>query len=206
MKQFLKVQSGVAKPQSWSDKYYTYVLLSQEETIANHENSTSNEPDVIYICDYVQYTHEEFEQLMTKDLKQKVLTELDQSLDVVKYNKIIESKKLLDMYYSTHPLVSTVHNPDGEKYAVTAEKQTHLMAMITLHDQSQELGVAFQPTWNATGEPCEPWTALELKQLALEIAQFVYPAVSKQQTYEKQIVNMTTVEDVKGLVINYETA
>ena len=148
---------------------------------------------------------------MTQELKSKVLTELDQSIETVRSNKILESKKLLEQFYAQTYLVSTIHKATGEQYSVTSEKQysvtsekqNYLMAMITLCDQAEELGIEFQPTWNATGEPCEPWTKLELKQLALQIAQFVYPAVSQQQSYEKSINNMESVEEIQSLVISY---
>ena len=80
------------------------------------------------------------------------------------------------------------------------------MSMIALVDQSKALGVDFTPTWNATGEACEPWTEAQLRQLSLEIAQFVYPAVSLQQSYEKQIKSMENVEEIQALEIVYGEA
>lgn len=140
---------------------------------------------------------------MTQELKSKVLTELDHSIETVRSNKILESKKLLEQFYSQTYLVSAVHKAAGEQYSVTSEKQNYLLTMIALCDQAEELGTEFQPTWNATGEPREPWTKLELKQLALQIAQFVYPVVSQQQSYEKSINNMKSVEEIQSLVISY---
>lgn len=202
MKEFLNVKSTVKKEQSWADEIYTYVLLHQEEITL--QQGTDDEITG-YESSYVQYTHEEFQNLITKNLREKTLAQLDQSLDAVRINKINESKELLEKYYEEHPLFSTVHNPKGEHYSVTSDKQSYLLSMIALCDQSKELGVEFTPTWNATGEQCEPWTELELKQLALQIAQFVYPAVSKQQSYEKQIKTLKLVEDIQALVIDYES-
>lgn len=200
VKQFLNVESTVKKEQSWADELYTYVLLKQEETTF-HSGEDDETPG--WISSYIQYTHEEFQDLITKDLKKQVLTQLDQSLDTVKSNKITESKVLLEKYYKDNPLFSKVHKESGEYYAVTSDKQSYLLSMIALCDQSKELGIEFTPTWNATGEQCEPWTETELKTLALQIAQCVYPAVSKQQSYEKQIEQMTDVEQIQNLVIVY---
>ena len=201
MKQFINVESTVPKSQTWSDEFYTYVLLSQSDTTL--QQGTEDEIPG-YISSYTQYTHQEFQDLITKDLKAQTINDLDQSLDAVQNNKIIESKRLLEQYYADNPLFSKVHNKKGEYYAVTSEKQNYLMSMIALVDQSKALGVDFTPTWNATGEACEPWTEAELRQLSLEIAQFVYPAVSMQQAYEKQIRDMESVEEIQALEITYE--
>ncbi len=201
MKQYLNTKSMVPKPQTWSNDYYTYVLLSQDEI--DMPVGLDEEPVRGYQASYIQYTHEEFLALINEDSKNKVLNQLDQSIATVKSNKVTESKILLEQHYAQNPLFSTVHNPDGEHYSTTSDKQMYLMSMITLCEQSKALGIEFQPTWNASGELCEPWTELELQQLSLQIAQFVYPAVTQQQHYEKLIQEMTSVEDIQGLVISY---
>lgn len=203
MKQFINVESTVPKSQTWSDEFFTYVLLSQSDTVL--QQGTDDEIPG-YISSYTQYTHQEFQDLITKDLKAQTINALDQSLDAVRNNKIIETKRLLEQYYEDNPLFSTVHKKKGEYYSVTSEKQNYLMSMIALVDQSKALGVDFTPTWNSTGEACEPWTEEELRQLSLEIAQFVYPAVSKQQAYEKQIRSMGNVEEIQALEIVYGQA
>ncbi len=200
MKEFLNAESTCKKPQYWEDDLHVYALLKQEE-ITIHEGQDDEVTG--YRSDYVQYTKEEWQELITTDLKEKTLTQLDQSIDTVRSNKIIESKQLLEQYYLDNPLFSTVHKTEGEYYSVTSDKQSYLLSMISLCDQSEELGVEFTPTWNATGEPCEPWTKTELKKLALQIADFVYPAVSKQQYYEKVIKTLDTVEEIQNLEIDY---
>lgn len=203
MKQFINVESTIPKNQTWADEFYTYVLLNQSDTTL--QQGTDDEIPG-YISSYIQYTHQEFQDLITKDLKAQTINALDQSLEAVQNNKIAESKRLLEQYYADHPLFSKVHNKKGEYYAVTSEKQNYLMSMIALVDQSKALGVDFTPTWNATGEACEPWTEAQLRQLSLEIAQFVYPAVSLQQSYEKQIKSMENVEEIQALEIVYGEA
>lgn len=203
MKQFINVESTIPKSQTWSDEFFTYVLLSQSDAVL--QQGTDDEIPG-YISSYTQYTHQEFQDLITKDLKAQTINALDQSLDAVRNNKIIETKRLLEQYYEDNPLFSTVHKKKGEYYSVTSEKQNYLMSMIALVDQSKALGVDFTPTWNSTGEACEPWTEAELRQLSLEIAQFVYPAVSKQQAYEKQIRSMDNVKEIQALEIVYGQA
>lgn len=203
MKQFINVESTVPKSQTWSDEFFTYVLLSQSDAVL--QQGTDDEIPG-YISSYTQYTHQEFQDLITKDLKAQTINALDQSLDAVRNNKIIETKRLLEQYYEDNPLFSIVHKKKGEYYAVTSEKQNYLMSMIALVDQSKALGVEFTPTWNSTGEACETWTEAELRQLSLEIAQFVYPAVSKQQAYEKQIRTMDNVKEIQALEIVYGQA
>lgn len=200
MKQFLATESALKKPPFWSDEIYVYALLKQEEITIQHGE---DEEVPGYRADYVQYTKEEWNNLITQDLRAKTLSELDQSLDAVRANKIIESKEKLEQYYKDHPLFSTVHKPEGEYYSVTSDKQNYLSLMIALCRQAEELGVQFTPTWNSTGESCEPWTKTELNQLSLEIAGFVYPAVSKQQEYEKIIKGLTSVQEIQELEIDY---
>lgn len=204
MKQFTNVQSTVAKKQTWSDDYFTYVLLTQTETMLKQGSMGEEAETLGYISSYTQYTHQEFQDLITEELKQRTINSLDQSLDAVKANKIAESKRLLEKYYEDNPLFSKVHKKAGEYYTTTSDKQTYLMSMITLIDQSKALNVKFTPTWNAAGEACEPWTEAELRQLSLEIAQFVYPAVSKQQHYEKTIKEMNDVTEIQALEITYD--
>lgn len=200
MKQFLATESAIKKPSFWADEIYVYALLSQEEITMNHGDG---EETPGYRADYVQYTKEEWNDLITRDLKDKTLFELDQSIESVRLNKINETKQKLEQYYQEHPLFSTVHKPEGEFYSVTSDKQNYLSLMIALCRQAEELGVPFTPTWNSTGENCEPWTKTELNQLSLEIAGFVYPAVSKQQSYEKIIKELTSVQEIQNLEIDY---
>ena len=76
--------------------------------------------------------------------------------------------------------------------------------MITISELAIAAGVEYQPSWNATGEPCTyDWTVDELKQLAFEMESFVRPLVSKQQAIETEIKACTTVEEVINVVISY---
>lgn len=203
MKKYENVESTQEQPQFWTDDYHVYVLISQEK-VASQIGTKPNDPIVaMFRFSYMEYTKEEWNELVTQDSRNQIISQIDQTLDTVKYNKILESKALLERYLQEHPLFSTVHKEEGEYYAVTSEKQNYLLYMISLCVQSEDLGVEFIPTWNATGQSCEPWTRTELQQLALQIASFVYPAVSKQQYYEKIINASESVGEIQNLDIDY---
>ena len=200
MKKYTNVLSLIKKPQYWEDAYHVYALLSQKEmNFIGPDGADTTQ----YQSDYTQYTKEEWRDLLMSNLKQSTLNQLDQSLETIRANKIKKSKELLEQYYQEHPLFSKVHKTEGEFYSVTSEKQIYLQSMLNLCEHSTELGTEFTPTWNATGEPGEIWTLAELKQLSLQIAEFVYPLVKQQQQLEKTIKELTTVEEIQSLEINY---
>ena len=60
-------------------------------------------------------------------------------------------------------------------------------------------------TWNSQGGICEEWEVNKLAQLALEIEAYVRPRIKKQQKYEVQINNCSTVEEVEAIEIEYDT-
>ena len=96
---FINAESRVKKPQSWSDDLHTYVLLSQEETVL--QEGTEDEVEG-YVSSYIQYTHDEFQDLITRGLREQTINQLDQSLEAVRSNKIAESKQLLEQYYQAN--------------------------------------------------------------------------------------------------------
>lgn len=138
-----------------------------------------------------------------KALKGKSVDEM--TLDEVKTYKINESKSLLADYLASHPITSTAHAGKSAKYSVTSEKQQYIMSMIAIADAAEAAGVPYQPSWNAAGESCTyDWTTSELKQLALEIANYVRPLVSKQQSMESEINDLTDVASVIAYTISFE--
>ena len=66
------------------------------------------------------------------------------------------------------------------------------------------MGIDYDLKWNATEQPCEPWSYTDLLTLSLNIAAYVAPKVSKQQLLEVQIRNCETVEELDTIVINYD--
>lgn len=125
------------------------------------------------------------------------------TLEEAKEYRIKESKTKLATYLATNPIESTCHGKKA-KYSIVSEKQQYLVSMIAIAQMAEASGVEYQPSWNATGEPCTyDWTVDQLKQLAFEMEQVVRPLISKQQTYEKDINACKSVDDVKTIEISY---
>lgn len=125
------------------------------------------------------------------------------TLEEAKEYRITESKTKLATYLATNPIESTCHGKKA-KYSIVSEKQQYLVSMIAIAQMAEASGVEYQPSWNATGEPCTyDWTVDQLKQLAFEMEQVVRPLISKQQTYEKDINACKSVDDVKAIEISY---
>lgn len=155
------------------------------------------------------------------DLTKDNFTIPPETLDGWKIYQIKYSKDLLAEYLVSNPLVSNVHGGEYKKYSVTQEKQSQLTSITlmansvalkneaikndpNLTDEEKEaLYIKYDITWNATGEPCEPWTLEELMSLGYQINEYVKPLVTEQQYVEVAIKNQTTIEGVKEVPINY---
>ena len=122
------------------------------------------------------------------------------NLQIRKEEKIEESKQLLKKWLEDNPLESSV---TGKKafYTVTEEKQVLLTQNLMLAQLTQ----ASTTTWNCQGNICEEWSVEDLSKLAAEIEAYVRPKIKKQQEYEVQINECTTVEEVEKIEIIYET-
>lgn len=135
-----------------------------------------------------------------------LLTEeqLEENLNMLKENKIIESKKMLEQYLLTNPILSSAHNNTPAFYSVSQDKQMLMMNQYTTYKIEKNRNPNAILTWNATGKECEEWTEEEFLQLILEIKQYVYPLVSYQQSIEMHIKNCTTQEEVAAVNIDFK--
>lgn len=120
-------------------------------------------------------------------------------LDGCKVYRVGESKAALAGYLEDHPLLYV----DGEHYSVTAEKQSLLTSALARHQLAAGAGLESILKWNATGQECTVWTYEALAGLALAIAAYVEPLVSRQQALEVEINGCETVEEVRAVVIDY---
>ena len=118
--------------------------------------------------------------------------------------KINESKSLLETYLANHPLISDCHNGIDAIYSVTLEKQNLMTSHYATYTIEKNLGLNPVLKWNATGAEREEWTEEEFIQLILEIKVYVEPLVSLQQSYEVQIRNCTTQEELDAIEITYD--
>ena len=149
------------------------------------------------IKDHVSFTAM-FEYIPTEE-------ELLAKLEANKIAKISESNTILEDYLERHPLVSDCHGGVEATYNVTYKKQTLMANNYMTYTLEKETG-AENPTltWNATGEECEPWTEEEYVTLVLQIKNYVKPLVALQQSYEKQIKNCETQEELDAIAIIYD--
>lgn len=132
--------------------------------------------------------------------------EPEPTLDEMKALKIKESNDALQEWYRTHKMVSSARGGVPAEYSVSSDKQMYF---------SSELGTnvilsQYQPildalnlkcifSWNASGEPCEPWTDTEKIQLAAEMYIFVKRRVSEQQYWESMIMKCNSKEEVDNV-------
>lgn len=122
-----------------------------------------------------------------------------QLIDLIEI-KIAQSKQELALYLQNNPLQFI----DGKFYSVTKEKQTLLANALQVYQIKVQAGLPAILKWNATGEECTEWTLEDLSALALAIADYVEPLVTKQQALEVQIKNAQTLEELEAIEINYE--
>lgn len=125
-----------------------------------------------------------------------------ETLEQIKTKKVTESKAVLADYLEAHPLTWT----DGKQYSVTMDKQTLLTSALARYQLAVGLGQAPALRWNATGEGCMIWSYEDLAALALGIAAYVEPLVSRQQTIEVQINAALSREELGGIVIDYSAS
>ncbi len=131
----------------------------------------------------------------------------DKQIDIcaLKEKKIQESKEQLATWLANNPMLSEIHNPEGEYYTVTQEKQAQLTQLLMLYSISVQAGGEMQLTWNSTGGICEEWTYEQLSTLSFQIAGYVLPRVKKQQQLEVEINSCNTEEEVGAIEIEYDT-
>lgn len=122
------------------------------------------------------------------------------NLEAEKTSKINDSKSALAEWFLSHPYQYT----DGKYYSCTEEKQSLLNGNLASYERAKQAGVEYPLKWNSTGEECATWEYNNLLMLSLMMAAYVAPKVSAQQSFEVQIRNTTTKEELDAIVINYD--
>ena len=148
----------------------------------------------------VSVTDEQKEQMLA-EIKEKYNLE---HLNDEKNKKIQLSKDELEKWLIENPLEIQIKGVEGEKYSVTKEKQDELVKMIATIDIAKQIGLNFTPTWNRTGQLCEENTIEELNRLSMEIMTYVYPKIEMQRSFEIEIVNAKTIDDLNKIIIDYK--
>lgn len=139
----------------------------------------------------VEMTQEEIDELIAQ--------QPPVDLPALKIERIADSKTALATYLEIHPLTWT----DGKQYSVTAEKQSLLNNALAVYQLAIATGQPADLSWNATGEECATWEYDALCALALAIAEYVKPLVSRQQAIEVAINAAQTAEEVNDVEISY---
>lgn len=134
-----------------------------------------------------------------KDIVGKLPENAD--LDMIKAQKVLDSKEALELYLVEHPITWT----DGNQYSVTQEKQSLLTSNLALCQIAIAAGQPYELKWNTTGGICTDWTYEELAALALAIGAYVQPLVSYQQTKEIEIMACEDIAAVDAVVVDYNT-
>ena len=118
-----------------------------------------------------------------------------------KVERIAESKQQLSNYLLCHPMQWT----DGQRYAITAEKQQQLTSKIMSATLAAQTGTPYSLTWNATGEECQAWTLENLTALAFAIDARVTSLVSYQQAQEVAMREASTLEALEAIPVDYDS-
>lgn len=125
--------------------------------------------------------------------------ELEEQLEQSKIEKIIQSKQQLAEFLENNPLLY-----NNEYYSVTQEKQSLLTSAIAAYQLKVQAGIPAMLKWNTTGDICREFSLEEITGLVVAITEYVQPRVERQQTYEVQINNATTIEELDSIEIDYE--
>ena len=123
------------------------------------------------------------------------------ALPARKVERIAESKAQLADYLLAHPLQWT----DGQRYAITAEKQQQLTGKIMSATLAAQTGTPYALTWNATGQECQDWTLENLTALAFAIDARVTGLVSYQQAQEVAMQAAATLEELEAIPVDYDS-
>ena len=118
-----------------------------------------------------------------------------------KVERIAESKAQLSDYLLCHPMQWI----DGQRYAITAEKQQQLTSKIMSATLAAQTGTPYSLTWNATGQECQAWTLENLTALAFAIDARVTSLVSYQQTQEVAMRDAPTLEKLEAIPVDYDS-
>lgn len=118
-----------------------------------------------------------------------------------KVERIAESKAQLSDYLLAHPMQWI----DGQRYAITAEKQQQLTGKIMSATLAAQTGTPYSLTWNATGQECQAWTLENLTALAFAIDARVTSLVSYQQAQEVAMREASTLEALEAIPVDYDS-
>ena len=112
-----------------------------------------------------------------------------------------ENKSSLAAWLAAHPLTWS----DGKQYGVEEQDQNEMALNLM---QYQAAALAQQPApleWHAQKEACRTFEQEEYLGLSMAISAYVYPYRRYQEQVKEAIYSAKTVEEVKAVVIDYES-
>ena len=120
-------------------------------------------PDGSDLAEKIKATYPYFEFVFDDDGELIDVTEIEpivteDEIEAHKTKRIQESKILLAKWLNDNPILYT----DGKYYSVTEEKQALLNGNLASYERAKSMGIDYDLKWNATEQPCEPWSYTDL--------------------------------------------
>jgi hypothetical protein len=145
----------------------------------------------------------------TLELKERVTANIKNWLSFARQEALAELESQKEDFISeTHRLLgealATPMELNGKRFSVTLEKQNLLSAQLGLFAMAQQAETPFVLEWNESGQECTEWTFEDLFGLSVAMASYVRPLVSAQRQAEVQITEADSIEDIGGIINDYQ--
>lgn len=112
-----------------------------------------------------------------------------------------ENKAALAAWLAAHPLTWT----DGKQYGVEEQDQNEMALNLMQYQAAVLAGQDAPLEWHAQKEACRTFEQEEYLGLSMAISAYVYPYRRYQEQVKEAIYSAKTVEEVKAVVIDYES-
>lgn len=179
------------------NKAYVFICLNGNYGIFIDNESGISE-------DYIEYDYNEFvlplDDVTLEDIKANPLKYLNYSpeLEYLKLQKQEENKELLKKYLEN----STVEF-NGKEYGVSEEDQTEMALNYTRYKAMTSASIPCILEWHSKKKGCVEFTEEEFLSLIALINSFVYPVISKMQTYKEQIFSCCSIDELNMIKLEY---
>lgn len=112
-----------------------------------------------------------------------------------------ENKAALAAWLAAHPLTWT----DGKQYGVEEQDQNEMALNLMQYQAAVLAGQDAPLEWHAQKEACRTFEQEEYLGLSMAISAYVYPYRRYQEQVKEAIYSAKNVEEVKAVVIDYES-
>lgn len=121
------------------------------------------------------------------------------SLENAKLALIDYTKSQLAIFLENHPLLY-----NEKLYSVSANTQSFLDSLISAAEDAADIGIHFTPYWNDKSGIREPWRLQDLKELRINIQNYILPFIIQQQNMEQNILHAKSLEELYSLCLMYQ--